>query len=549
MEDVYQATLSRHHRLNDLGFPIEVMWEHQWTHLKADLPDIGAAVKSYDLKAPLRPRDAFFGGRTNVVRLYVDPKEGQQLGYYDFTSLYPWVNKYGQYPIGHPTFIYHPENNRDLTPYFGIAKCTVLPPAGLFHPVLPYRCGGKLVFPLCRSCAEYNIDQPLLNKPWICDHNESKRQLTGTWCTPELEKALAKGYTLQCIHEVWHFERSQVGLFKDYVNTWLKIKEEASGFPSHCTTDAQRQCHVQDYLANEGVALNFNSIALNKGRRTVAKLMLNSMWGKFGQRLDKTHVEEFTDPLALESFLASGRYSVRYVSPITEERVEVHYKVHDKMIEVSPNLNIFVACFTTCHARLKLYEELERLDQRVVYFDTDSIIFLKGGDYEPSLGKYLGQFKDELKGDDIVEFCSGGPKNYGYRTNRYNPLLPANHENNRGTIETKVRGFTLNREGSRQLNLDVMINNVKNEVLNPLDDGQVRTTRVYENAKIVRNAKTYELFTLPRHKTYRLVANKRVFPPSDDPTEPDPFVTYPYGYHQVGDDPAYYVLRDLIEDS
>ena len=94
-----------------------------------------------------------------------------------------------------------------------------------------------------------------------------------------------------------------------------------------------------------------------------------------------------------------------------------------------------------------------------------------------------------------------------------------------------------------------MINNVKNEVLNPLDDGQVRTTRVYENAKIVRNAKTYELFTLPRHKTYRLVANKRVFPPSDDPTEPDPFVTYPYGYHQVGDDPAYYVLRDLIEDS
>ena len=63
----------------------------------------------------------------------------------------------------------------------------------------------------------------------------------------------------------------------------------------------------------------------------------------FGQRLDKTLVEEFTDPRALHAFLASGRYHVTYVSPMTDERVEVHYKVHDPMIDVSPNLNIFVA--------------------------------------------------------------------------------------------------------------------------------------------------------------------------------------------------------------
>ena len=130
---------------------------------------------------------------------------------------------------------------------------------------------------------------------------------------------------------------------------------------------------------------------------------------------------------------------------MTEERVEVHYKIHDQMIDVSPNLNIFVARFTTCHARLKLFEELERLDQRVVYFDTDSIIFTQDdGQYQLPLGKYLGEFKDELKRDHIVEFCSGGPKNYGYKTAR-------------GTIETKVRGFTLNRERSQQLNLKVMI--------------------------------------------------------------------------------------------
>ena len=75
-----------------------------------------------------------------------------------------------------------------------------------------------------------------------------------------------------------------------------------------------------------------------------------------------------------------------------------------------------------------------------------------------------------------------------------------------------------------------MINNVKNEVLQPLDEGKVRTLRVHEPTKIVRQTKTYELFTLPRHKTYRLVANKRIFPPPD---HPDPFLTFPYGYNHV----------------
>ena len=208
------------------------------------------------------------------------------------------------------------------------------------------------------------------------------------------------------------------GVFKEYVNTWLKIKEEASGFPKDCTTDAQRQQHVDDYEVREGIRLDINNIRANPGRRAVAKLMLNSMWGKFGQRLDKINVKKFTDARELHTFLTSGRHSITYISPFNDDRVEVRYRTHDEMLEVNPNVNIFVACFTTCHVRLKLYEELERLDRRVAYFDTDSIIFTREGDYQPELGKYLGDFKDELKGGYITEFCAGGPKNYGYRSRR-----------------------------------------------------------------------------------------------------------------------------------
>ena len=40
----------------------------------------------------------------------------------------------------------------------------VLPPHGLFHPVLPYRHAGKLTFPLCASCMTEEMSKPFLEK-------------------------------------------------------------------------------------------------------------------------------------------------------------------------------------------------------------------------------------------------------------------------------------------------------------------------------------------------------------------------------------------------
>lgn len=59
------------------------------------------------------------------------------------------------------------------------------------------------------------------------------------------------------------------------------------------------------------------------------------------------------------------------------------------------------------------------------------------------LGLYLGQFTDELGGDTIVEFVSGGAKNYGYLTKK-------------GKTECKVRGFTLNYKTLQTLNYETM---------------------------------------------------------------------------------------------
>ena len=59
------------------------------------------------------------------------------------------------------------------------------------------------------------------------------------------------------IHKVWHFTRNKKGLFEPYVNTWLKIKEEASGWPSRVGNDPIKQKrHLTAYEAKEGIKLD-----------------------------------------------------------------------------------------------------------------------------------------------------------------------------------------------------------------------------------------------------------------------------------------------------
>ena len=55
-------------------------------------------------------------------------------------------------------------------------------------------------------------------------------------------------------------------------------------------------------------------------------MMLNSMWGKFGQITSNTLVREFDDQQKFATFHKSVQHDVRYVSVLIDERVEIHYK-------------------------------------------------------------------------------------------------------------------------------------------------------------------------------------------------------------------------------
>ena len=85
-------------------------------------------------------------------------------------------------------------------------------------------------------------------------------------------------------------------------------------------------------------------------------------------------------------------------------------------VERSLKTNLFIAIFTTAHARLKLYSALETLQQRVLYYDTDSVIYKwRPGQVEIPLGVFLGEFTDEVEGDPIIEFARGVQKTMGMK--------------------------------------------------------------------------------------------------------------------------------------
>ena len=193
LEELYEATCDKLQRLQRAGYNVIVEWECQWEKKVKSTPTIQTFLTTLNMVPPLLPRDAFFGGRTGAVALHHQAGPGEKILYVDVTSLYPWVNKTQPYPIGHPE-IKCPPPSQTISHYFGLATVTILPPRGLYHPVLPVRHGGKLTFPLCMACVREEQPKPMHERSARCTHSDAQRQLRGTWCTPEIEKAIAKNY-------------------------------------------------------------------------------------------------------------------------------------------------------------------------------------------------------------------------------------------------------------------------------------------------------------------------------------------------------------------
>ena len=181
MGTLNDLTVEKRDTIENVGYNHVSTYECQLTKNK----DFQKFSKNFtqEIVEPLNPRDAFYGGRTNAIKLLYNFKDNEYGCYVDFCSFYLTVQHYQTYPIGHPTKIFNPEKY-DRS-WYSLIKCKVVPPKGLYHPVLPQRIKvdsyEKLVFTLCKVCAETRNQ----NK---CEHSDDERSCTGTWTTEEVTK-------------------------------------------------------------------------------------------------------------------------------------------------------------------------------------------------------------------------------------------------------------------------------------------------------------------------------------------------------------------------
>ena len=136
----------------------------------------------------------------------------------------------------------------DVNKIEGLVKCKVLPPRGLYIPLLHSHINKKLMFVLCRKCAETENQA-------ICNHSVDDRSLSCTWVSVELQNTVQIGYTMLKVYEVWQYDTitnygpstGDGGLFAQYMNTFMKIKIEASWYPSQCDTDQEKTSTLNVY--------------------------------------------------------------------------------------------------------------------------------------------------------------------------------------------------------------------------------------------------------------------------------------------------------------
>ena len=476
---------------------------------------------------------------TNAIVLHSKFPQNSKGAYLDFCSLYPYVLNYERYPIGHPIQVtndFFPffkihcrmqpcpllgtakcQGWHWKIPYFGLMKVKILPPRKLLFPVLPVKINGKLMFPLCRTCAE-NEDKG------HCTCSSLSHGLIHTWCTMELTLAINMGYDILEIYKVLHWPSNQKinntigsgGLFTEYINMFLCIKTQASGYPDSVHSLQQRQQYIEEYASNEGVILGPKLIECNPGLCSIAKLTLNSFYGKFGQHSNMSNTMYITHYEKLYDFLTNQTKVITDFHVLDTGMVVMEYVHSEEFQEADYKTNVIITSMCSAYSHLKLWRIMNPLGNRVMYHDTDSVIYMSYlGQWKPPTDKYLGDLADELAchqigcsgcstGHWIVEFVSCGAKNYAYRLNM-------------GEVVCKVRGFSLNFSALQVVNLNSM-----KEALHAWKDVDACPEMVTLKTMIMRDKLTAIVYTHKMPKHCGVMYNKRVVR--------EDFSTIPYGY-------------------
>ena len=146
------------------GYNLVIGKECRWNIIKQQNPALIKTCEDEVNLGRLNPSEALYGGRTSPAQMHVDLTNSstEWIKYIDFCSLYPYVQKTGDYPVCVPDEVYGarlPTENKFMEKhedYFCLVYCDVKP--NILFPILLMKMDKKLIFSLCLTSAETKLN-------------------------------------------------------------------------------------------------------------------------------------------------------------------------------------------------------------------------------------------------------------------------------------------------------------------------------------------------------------------------------------------------------
>ena len=127
----------------------------------------------------------------------------------------------------------------------------------------------------------------------------------------------------------------------DQILEWLKIKTEASGWPSELHDGGEGRFY-REVRGNRGNPVRVRQSEAEPGLKATAKLMLNSFWGKFDQRENLPQIEQCTTPQELFNMTEDDTNQVQELRFCSEDVLEVVYRNKEDAVVPSNKTIVFV---------------------------------------------------------------------------------------------------------------------------------------------------------------------------------------------------------------
>jgi hypothetical protein len=261
---------------------------------------------------------SYYGGRTEAFNRGLI----KDYFYYDFNSLYPSIMHDEKFPDPNTMRVNFKNDYKYIRLFEGTSDIDISCPDDIDIPILPVRTStGKVIFPT--------------------------GNIRGFYTHIEIREAVKIGYKINCIYKTIYFT-DDCSPFKDFIDDLYSIR-----------LIYKKENNPMEYIV---------------------KIIMNSLYGKFGQK-----------------FLEKDNWV--HCSTLSEEELNKYYKVErkDEYMRVTKDSEPSGFCFpiwasyVSAYGRIKLYKEI--IKHKPAYVDTDSILI----DHEIEQSTELGKLKLEMK--------------------------------------------------------------------------------------------------------------------------------------------------------